>query len=201
MLILSFRDIFPKVEDAFETEGLHVPFGENTINADEGDVFYEPSQSKSYGHGGADFEKIVVKGLSDGICFTGGETVTFTLHIHWNSEQVARLSAEKNIPNNIIVGMYIDDVRCNRLFAFNTFLSGCFIDPQRRESEIISFEIKMPQLASGDYFLSPSIALGEHQHHVQLKWVDQFGMIKATPKNAMDFLGFMRFTYNVAKLG
>jgi len=191
-----FQDIFPNMEQ--NPEKVSIP---STLPDDEeGHVFYEQHGSKTYGHGFADFKKIVVTGLTDGICFKGGSTLIFKVHINWSREKVTALSLEKNLKNNIIIGMYIDDVRCNRIFAFNSFLSGCLIDPQQSESAAIHFEITMPDLSPGDYFLSPSIALGEHHHHVQLKWVDQFGMIKSTPDNPLDFLGFVRFDYKTEKL-
>jgi lipopolysaccharide transport system ATP-binding protein len=92
----------------------------------------------------------------------GGEDVILEIRCHAN-EEVARP----------IVGFHFRDRLGQVVFADNTYLTHRFDTPyvQAGENLIAQFTFRMPILPSGDYSISPAIADGTQDEHVQHHWI------------------------------
>lgn len=53
-----------------------------------------------------------------------------------------------------------------------------FIDYNKSDFAVVEFELQIPYLKSGDYFLTAAVSLGTIENHVQLRWYDFFGELK-----------------------
>lgn len=181
-------DLFPK-EESPNIQFQASPYIRSEIASDYSCFLTNAdSRYKTYGNGFASVDWIGIQGMSNPNIFTGGEQVTFDVSIHWNSAAVLKLCADKKLRKNIIVGMYIENKQLLKIFAFNTFESNIFIDPNQNKA-LVQFSLKMPVLAPGDYFLLPSVALGEHLNHEMLVWHDEFGIIRSKPQKSAGFMG------------
>ena len=90
-----------------------------------------------------------------------------------------RCLANKEILNPII-GFHIKDRLGQVIFADNTFITYQS-DPMRvnKGEEIAAkFEFRLPVLPSGEYSLSPAIAEGTQENHIQHHWIHDALMIK-----------------------
>lgn len=92
----------------------------------------------------------------------GGENVVLEIRCHAN-EDVARP----------IVGFHFRDRLGQVVFADNTYLSHRLDTPFVKSGEnlIAQFAFRMPVLPSGDYSISPAIADGTQEEHVQHHWI------------------------------
>ncbi|WP_295393323.1 ABC transporter ATP-binding protein [uncultured Thiodictyon sp.] len=169
----------------------------DTIEPSGDCVFYENSECLCYGNGGARIRYLAVHGLRQGNVFVGGEAVEIELVVDWDVDDVLRIAREQRVRENIIVGLRLEDRRRIEIMAFNTFLSGHLIDAAQHGNCRFSFRFTMPRLYPSDFFLAPAIALGEHDDHTQLRWCDNFGILKSSPPNAKDFLGVIAWPYLV----
>lgn len=188
---LYLNDIFPKLQK----EQSKAPMTNTALRSDDGEfTIPKGKELKNFGLGFANFDKITINGIN-GNRFSGGENATVNVYISWDSKEVVKICNSKSLEKNIIVGMYIENTKNDKIFAFNTYLSDMYISPTEQSYCKISFNLTMPKLAPGEYFLVPSIALGTHRVHTQLNWCDYYGIIYSEPANSVDFLGLVEFDY------
>ncbi len=94
-----------------------------------------------------------------------------------NGGEIARLRITAEVHANLknpIVGFYVRDRLGQRIFGDNTFLTYKDISTfAGAGSTIVSeFLFRMPYLPPGDYSVSPAIAEGTQDEHVQHQWID-----------------------------
>lgn len=160
-------------------------------------VFTETPECLCYGNGGATVRYLAVSGLKHGNLFQGGEEVEIEIAVDWTIPDVLHIARAKNLPENIIVGLGIEDRRRITVLAFNTYLSHYYIDATQHGSHRVRFRLTMPPLYASDFFLTPAVAVGTHRDHTQLRWCDNFGRLRSSPQNPKDFLGFVAWPYVV----
>lgn len=131
---------------------------------------FNPNQS---GFGTGDAEITSVRLLDrDGIPLSwvvGGEDVVLEV----------RCLAKKEILRPI-VGFQFKDRLGQIIFADNTFLTYqfCPVSVNRGDEVIAQFEFRLPVLPSGDYSISPAIAEGTQEDHVQYHWLHDALMVR-----------------------
>ncbi|ASA55898.1 ABC transporter ATP-binding protein [Vibrio gazogenes] len=186
------NDLFPKEkkEEVYHTKNMA-----NENITDDGYIIPLSDKAMSFGVGLAKFNNIKIQGIEN-IIFSGNEEITIIIDIEWEIEAILDLCEREGFKKNIIVGMYIESVKNEKIFAFNTYTSGVFIDIYTGLCKV-KFSFTMPVLAPGEYFLVPSIALGEHRVHTQLCWYDYYGTIVSQPEKGVDFLGMVEIDYRV----
>lgn len=92
----------------------------------------------------------------------GGQKVTLTIHVKTLLEIV-----------NPIIGFTVKDRLGQPVFVDNTFMTYSGSNLTVQENEIIegSFTFRMPILPCGMYSISPAVAEGTQEHHVQHHWL------------------------------
>jgi lipopolysaccharide transport system ATP-binding protein len=126
----------------------------------------------TFGVGGAKLESIEIAGLDPPNLLIGGRRVIFRCRFSWDLELVRSLIEAQGYARNITVGIALADKKGSYLFGCNGFDAGLAIDCLQDGHGEVEFRIVLPHLAPGSYFLSAAIALGDLDHHVQLKWHD-----------------------------
>ncbi|HQF37284.1 MAG TPA: Wzt carbohydrate-binding domain-containing protein, partial [Candidatus Dojkabacteria bacterium] len=94
---------------------------------------------------------------------------------------------EKLLEPNIIVGIVFENKKNIMISGCNTFESGISIDPRNKSSVNIKFEVRMPDLAPEEYFVSPAIAIGTQLHHQVLNWSNVVVELRSLPKRKYYF--------------
>jgi len=79
-----------------------------------------------------------------------------------------------------IIGFQIKDRLGQVIFADNTFITYQFhpLRVNKGEEMTAKFEFRLPVLPSGDYSLSPAIAEGTQENHIQHHWIHDALMIR-----------------------
>jgi lipopolysaccharide transport system ATP-binding protein len=91
--------------------------------------------------------------------------------------EVARLQIVAEAHQDIvrpILGFYVRDKLGQRIFGDNTYLTyrDELITIPTGNKIMAEFVFRMPYLPPGDYSVSPAIAEGTQDHHVQHQWID-----------------------------
>lgn len=79
-----------------------------------------------------------------------------------------------------IIGFTLKDRLGQNIFADNTYLSYQHspLNTEANQILVAYFEFRFPILPSGDYSISPAIAEGTQENHVQLHWIHDAVIIK-----------------------
>ena len=157
------------LDDAKQTASEYRDMREALINGstlrNDIEVFkFEPSDESGFGAGGAVVTSVRLLD-TDGAPLSwivGGEDVSLEV----------RCTANQDLPLPI-VGFVFKDRLGQVIFSDNTFLAYLFNTPEAKAGEeiIARFNFRLPVLPSGDYSISPAIAEGTQENHVQHHWV------------------------------
>lgn len=125
---------------------------------------FNPGEMRGFGIGGALVVGVRLFNVS-GVPLSwvvGGEDVCLEIRCRANQD----LSSP-------IVGFHFKDRLGQVIFADNTFLEYQMKMPYIRSGEnfVARFDFRMPVLPSGDYSISPAIAEGSQEDHVQHHWI------------------------------
>lgn len=144
------------------------------------------SHCESFGDGGA---KITHVALYDGEtgekigALEGGEKIRFYV----------KISVIRDIENPI-VGFMLKDRLGNAVTGANSFVyrnTSQIGEFKRDQIKIIMFEFKVPHFGNGRYLLSPAIAEGTQQNHIQLHWVNDAIEISMQSSSEIAFVGWL----------
>ena len=98
----------------------------------------------------------------------GGENITLKLKIHSYDEF-----------SNLIVGFIVHDHLGNSIFGSNTCIDNYGDIIFTKDSEyIVDFNFDLPYLGNGEFSISPAIAEGSQDDHIQQFWVHDMLNIK-----------------------
>lgn len=91
---------------------------------------------------------------------------------------------------NPIVGFQIKDRLGQVLFCDNTYINymNKFLVAAQGDLITTSFKFRLPYLRSGEYSVSPAIASGTQEHHVQHHWVHDALILKVQQTSVIDGL-------------
>jgi len=134
--------------------------------------------SNMFGLGGAEVLGMHVDGFKSGMECTGGEDIEVVVRYKWDYEFIKDILQKEQIPENIITGVSISDVKGTFLFGMATYDKQVLIDPSRQSTIEIRYKFTMPYLCNGAYLMNTAIALGSQETHVQLKWLDGVFLFK-----------------------
>jgi lipopolysaccharide transport system ATP-binding protein len=140
----------------------------------EGCLTIHPDQTgiHTFGVGGATLDWLKVYGLEPPNMIVGGRDIRIRCQFSWDIDFVRGLIDSGGYQNNITLGVTIADKRGTYLFGCNGFDCQLPIDSRQNGRSVVEFELAMPYLLEGNYFLAVAIALGDLKNHVQLKWYD-----------------------------
>lgn len=126
----------------------------------------------NFGSGCAELYRIELLGLLPGNTIRGGEEITIKCYCRWDMERISTVIHEKLLFSNINVGLLFQNVKHINIFGFNSLQKEIIIDPKLQSEACFSFSFSVPFLVSGDYFISPAIAVGDQKIHEILAWYD-----------------------------
>jgi ABC-type polysaccharide/polyol phosphate transport system ATPase subunit len=91
----------------------------------------------------------------------GGEDVVYAMELRCNADV-----------EDLIYGIVLKDGHGNQLLALNSFVYGHTPKPHRRgDVVVVRLGFRFPRLANGDYAISPAVAEGTMDTHVEHHWV------------------------------
>lgn len=140
-----------------------------TLTIDTQDI-----QTNTFGIGGAGLSRLQICGIEPPNVLVGGQDVSIIADFDWDLDVVRELVEAQGYKPNITLGVAFANTKGAYLFGCNGFDSGLEIDCFGSYSARLRFNLKMPRLLEGDYFITAAIALGDQVRHVQLKWYDCF---------------------------
>ena len=144
----------------------------------------------NWGTGGAGFSAIKLHGLIAPNILQSPGVMTIEVDVQWDIKKLEELFFSKGIPPNINVGIHISDVRNINLYGTNTMLEEILINPYERKKITVFFELDLP-LVSGDYFISPAIAIGNLTNSTQVHFTDR--AINFRSENSQQRVGLVHF--------
>ena len=106
------------------------------------------------------------------------------------------LQTKEDLEKNIIVGFELYNNKNMVVAGFNTFAKGIRLDPSRVSQGVVSFDFMLPILASGEYFVSPTLVVGVQNNYHIVCWHERFLELRCVPKEKYIF-GMQMFEYNV----
>ncbi len=98
----------------------------------------------------------------------------------------------ERIPNEI-VGFSVKDRLGNMIFQTNTYVLGAEVDTQKGK-HVYAFSFRMPLLNSGTYTISPAVAEGSMEEHMQHNWVFDAYIFNVIRFEAGELQGFVRLS-------
>ena len=138
-----------------------------------------PKQAtQRYGTGCAELQRIELIGLTPQRTIRGGEAITINCYCKWDAQKIAESIKNKMLFDNINVGLLFQNVKHVNIFGVNSLQKNVIINPQLQHEACVSFILTIPYLASGDYFISPAIAVGDQENFEILAWFDDLIHLK-----------------------
>jgi len=144
----------------------------------------------TFGVGGAGFDEVKIYGLDEPNFLIEDRTIRIYCKFTWEIDFLKSLIALDRYEPNLIVGVALADKKGTYIFGCNNEDVGVFIDCLKDGTAAVDFQLRLPYLAEGDYFLTCAIALGCQRYHIQLKWYDCFLHLKyiKTKKNVFGII-------------
>lgn len=136
------------------------------------------NQKKEWGVGGGRVIEINIYGLEPPNILKSPCAITIEVLAEWNIDFVREYILKENIFPNINVGIQISDARNIILYGTNTFLENIMIDPFNQSSVNAYFELKLPQLFSGDIFVSAAIVIGNMNQCINMHFPELASIIR-----------------------
>lgn len=143
------------------------------------------AQAQIFGVGGANLDWLNIQGLDRPNLLVGGRRVSIRCQFSWEIDFVESLILSDGYNQTITIGVAIANNKGSYIFGCNGFDRGLEIDCLQKGHSAVEFQMEMPYLAEGDYFLTVAIALGNQKNHIQLRWYDCLMQLKSlmTDKN------------------
>ena len=197
---VSRRYLLDFYQDVQKTDGVqNSGDGENTVAEDYVDMrqrlfnqsalrtdielFKFDANASSFGDGGASLSRVRMLD-SDGkplAWAVGGETVILEIVFVVNRNVLSP-----------IVGFTIKNRYGQNVVVDNTYITyrHCPIAVSANNTVVAEFEFIMPIIAAGEYSISPAIADGTQENHVQLCWVNDAMIFTVHSTSCMGMMGF-----------
>ena len=162
--------------DAKDTQSGYRDMREALINGstlrNDIEIFkFEPNDKSGFGTGGAVITSVRLLD-TDGVPLSwivGGEDVSLEVRC-----------VAKQYLSRPIIGFQFKDRLGQVIFSDNTSLAYLFNTPQVKSGEeiVASFNFRLPIFPSGDYSISPAIADGTQEDHIQHHWMHDAMIIR-----------------------
>ena len=124
-----------------------------------------------WGVGGGLIRAIRIHGLEPPCILRTPCKLRIEIDALWNAEFARRKIAEENLFPSMMVGIRIADAKNIPVYGTNNMLEKLSIDPSSGACTIF-YELDMPMLRKGEYFLTAAISIGSMMSHVHLVWDD-----------------------------
>jgi lipopolysaccharide transport system ATP-binding protein len=150
----------------------------------------------SWGRGGAFVNNVNISGLKHPNILVRGSNVQVSLQLHLNFDEINKISEKEGCSQNLFVGIRCDSSRGISVFDIFHEVTAkeiSLIKEQEQCTLDLEFEIEVPELCQGNYFLSYGAAIGRVNQVVPLYSCDNVTMLTLESNNQI--LGQMRPKY------
>lgn len=181
-VLAYMKEIFPKnvetsLENATIVESSLKLFTEDKICSfmDNHCYIWRPetdNQQYAYGSGGGIISEVRIYGLNSPNCLPQSGVIKLEIDAKWDPSILSSLIKAENLASELYIGYAIANKQNIRLFGGNTSYSGLSISPFESDHVTATFEVNIPRLKSGDYFVVVALSLGTPDNAVQLHWND-----------------------------
>lgn len=121
--------------------------------------------------------------------------IRIEIECSWSQDLIRDALKRESVFPNIIIGYCFANQKNISVFGINTLTEGIQIDPFERSSAKVSFEIELPEMANGNYFLTVAMQLGSLDSQITLNWNDF--VMEFVIQNSHRFGGSINPTTNV----
>ena len=170
------RFLFPKEFEereqvAAETAGADVAQGK----AGDAEFVYEKSDLNKdpnvWGVGGGLIRSIRIRGLEEPCILRTPGRIRIEIDAQWDPEFARRKIAEESLYPSMMIGIRLADAKNIPVYGTNNDIEKKDIDPSTGFCTII-YELELPMLRRGEYFLTAAISIGSVRGHLHLVWDD-----------------------------
>ncbi len=155
----------------------------------------------SWGRGGIIFNRVNIKGLKHPNIMVRGSNIQAALQIQLNYEVINEIADKENCLQNLFVGIRCDSYRGISVFDIFHEVPANEIALMAKEKQYrldLEFEIEVPELSQGNYFLSYGVAIGSLNQVIPLYSCDNVTMLTLESNNQI--LGQMRPKYTSKRM-
>ncbi|MCG2591237.1 polysaccharide ABC transporter ATP-binding protein [Ramlibacter sp. XY19] len=168
---------------------------------DKDRYWFEPDMSDKqlqWGSGAAWVARLRVAGVRDPNLFDWNDEIIFDVVVRWDREAVMQLCAEYHLQPNLLVGFRLENSKGFVITNFtNGLLEGKGFDIAASEADECRIQCRVAplQLAAGNYFLTPGLAIGVIDHlHPVMEYTNLVHLLCDTSRQVM---GQMRLDYDI----
>ena len=124
-----------------------------------------------WGIGGGLIRAIRIYGLKEPCILKPPGKIRIEVDAIWDADFARRKIAEDSLFPSMMVGIRIADAKNIPVYGTNNVLEKQSIDPSRG-SCTVTYDLELPMLRKGEYFLTAAISIGSMLNHVHLVWDD-----------------------------
>lgn len=179
---------------------------ENTLSLGESnesnDTVIYPDIKQSFGNGGAQIDKIVVKGIRNGNVFCSGSQIEFYIYYSIDQERIKELLNIHGCKDAFLFGLRMENGAGVVITDFHSDTIPDFqnISYKHGKKIALKYVINVPNIAPGDYWFSPELAFGERENYVVLlEYVYLFSLKCISLKEKL-YLGLMKMDFDMCIL-
>lgn len=150
-----------------------------------------------YGSGLGAITGIIINGLKAPNIFHGGEHLVIEIKYQLDVPAALKKIAADKLNNNIIVGFELYNKQNIVISGFNTFVKNVFLNVENNMSGSVQFDVLLPFLVSGEYYISPTLVLGSQDNYHIVCWSEKFVELKCVSEKHYVF-GLQMLDYTVS---
>lgn len=158
--------------------------------------------SDKWGRGGAWLTEVRAYGLMTPNRFQGGQGLVFECDYEFDPTIISAVIAEEQVKPNLLVGLRLDSAKSTVITDMaSTALGAGLMDFDLFTETKATFRISctMPNLAHGNYFLTPGVAVGIGNACVPLRGYDNLIELRCEPAEMV--LGLIKINYSLERVG
>lgn len=156
-----------------------------------------PNDEKKYGQQGVQISSIEIHGLEEPNVFISGQHISIKICYAVNTEILIQLIEDNGLDNNLLFGIRMENSNGIILTDIATATQPGFkLVCEKNMGKIeLCYNIHMPYLASGEYWFSPGVAVGQQDALVAvLEYVYLFSLRCVAPTRV---LGALKFDFSI----
>ena len=162
---------------------------------DEECVIY-PDSGKAYGKGAVSISRVRVLGLKGKSTFSPGDELEILFSCQLDRNRLDEIMLLSDVKTQLMFGLRMENSNGIVITDFASSLKRDFHFVISEECDFIfKYNIKVPSLASGEYWFSPEIAIGNQDNFVAL--CEYVYLFKLNCLNEDMVLGLLKFDYDI----
>ena len=125
----------------------------------------------AWGVGGGLIRSIRIHGLEDPCILKTPGKIRIEIDAQWDPEFARRKIAEESLYPSMMIGIRLADSKNISVYGTNNDIEKKDINPSFGFCTV-AYELELPMLRTGDYFLTAAISIGSMNGHLHLVWDD-----------------------------